>query len=1844
MKTLPSRCVLALLISLLATAFGAPGIQALVINEIMYHSSETDDRPYEFIELYNENPDPLDLSGYTICNGVSFTFPAGTWLDGRSFLVVCADQAAIRAKYSIDNAIGNWSNDVSLSNGGERIEICNPGGISVVSVRYNDRGKWPAGADGTGHSLSLVNPFVEIDDPDHWRLSLELGGTPGKPNGLTPEEGGVTPSGAVMDGAGFFLKWLVLGPYTGSSCGGLGASLTQDWLRESAGGVTEKDLYWYVDEQVQTNYALAASDGLHPNAGTEFPTVKETSSWGDTINLNDAVWPPDPEYVMAYAFVYVDNMTAAPLPVDIACASDDAISVLVNGTSVHANDACRAVGNAGEVQDRAPATLAVGKNLIAVKVFENTGGWSFRLRLEGRGTGTPITSSSVIRLTTDYTQGFLFGGGGDPIDLPPEPPDPGEAAGTSPVVLNEGNLRTSGERWVEIYNRTGAAVDLSGYHMTDDPSNLTKAALPAVSLPAGGYRAFTDAALGLDFSPASGGIRVFVALVAPDGTVADAWNFEPRYDELSEARIPDGSGEFTDAADPTRAGPNSMTANEDVVLSEIMYHPIDNDPRKEYVELYNRGSQAVDLTGWSISDGISFTFPPGAAIPAGGYLVVARDPALVRAIHGLSAAEVIGPQQTPDALDAFGVLRDAGERITLSDELGRTIDTVRYWDGGDWPRWADGLGSSLELIDPRQDNRLGQAWDASDDSAKAETRTYSYVGRHGGGESELDVLLLDSGITVVDDISIIGGGIQRIDTPLVETGETWRYFKGTEDPPASWKEPGFNDGAWSTGPTGIGYGDSDDATVLSDMAGNYLTIFSRKPFTVADPSAIDELALSVVVDDGFRAYLNGTEVTSYNAGGTTFDSPAPSAIEPTLVERDISSFKGSLRTGTNVLAIQVYNVNLGSTDLSFIPRLVDRTTIVTGGTEQLANGTFESNTAGWMIEGTHIRSGRTTQSPLSGAGSLKIIASGRGDNKVNRIETPNESGFGLSNLTVGEDLQISLKARWVVGSQTLLTHGYEHAMAKAHDLVVPENLGTPGRLNSVTQRLLNQTGTSNLGPVLGNLTQDPAVPGAMENVKVRVEALDADGVSSVVLYYSLTNPSASPSSIAMTHVGGGIYECTVPGQALSTRVIFFIVATDSMGREGRYPVDVTERSHPLLINPLAATVNDHRYAVYRHDVRYPGTSLHSYRVFMSQVNQDTLSSRRLLSNDLVDGSFVFGGDTMYHEAAIRFSGSPFARGGWGASFRVSMPRDRLLHGRIRKFNLDNHHGSGANAQERISHYLIRKNQGSISVPYSDAQTVVRWQVNDAVTSVLEHIWAPDVQFVGLWFPEDDEGDLYEMDDRFVISDAGGLAGNTDARVLFPPPSSRTDGDGQNKENYRWFFGLRAKNGADDFSSLIDFARVMDPAVTSNVDFDAQIWDVCNVEEMLRIWAVRLNTSDWDQWGGGRGKNCYLYRPSIDGRYNLMAWDMELTYGDVYSYLIPDNPMTPYSPGGFGEVNRMLSRPAVQRMYYAILNEMVNGPDRWFHSDHLSTYMEKLSAAGMGNVGIGLPGGFIDSRAALLGPRIQGVMYPQVRLQITTNGGNDFTTSQRTVSLAGTAPADACSIVVARPDGDFTTYPMTFSSMTQWSMSGIPLAPGANKLDLYGFDLRGNFVDTDGITITWNATAWDPPTIDHLDPDGAASGQDIAIVGAGFHDGLEVLFGATESPLVLYDEDGATPDTIIARVPPGAGSVLVKVKNLDGKASAGTSFNYEAAPTEFVRGDTSRDGSLDLRDAVKILLHLYGGLPLDCQDAADVDDSETLNVTDAIRLLEFLFRGGARPSAPFPSPGEDPSGGALGCAG
>src|SRR5436190_12074334 len=73
----------------------------------------------------------------------------------------------------------------------------------------------------------------------------------------------------------------------------------------------------------------------------------------------------------------------------------------------------------------------------------------------------------------------------------------------------------------------------------------------------------------------------------------------------------------------------------DIVINEICYNPWSGSSKDEFVELYNRGPAPVDLSGWSVTEGISFSFSPGLSLGAHQYLVLSPDVAHTKLLYGI---------------------------------------------------------------------------------------------------------------------------------------------------------------------------------------------------------------------------------------------------------------------------------------------------------------------------------------------------------------------------------------------------------------------------------------------------------------------------------------------------------------------------------------------------------------------------------------------------------------------------------------------------------------------------------------------------------------------------------------------------------------------------------------------------------------------------------------------------------------------------------------------------------------------------------------------------------------------------------------------------------------------------------------------------------------------------------------------------------------------------------------------------------------------------------------------------------------------------------------------------------
>ncbi|MCO4773620.1 MAG: lamin tail domain-containing protein [Deltaproteobacteria bacterium] len=315
------------------------------------------------------------------------------------------------------------------------------------------------------------------------------------------------------------------------------------------------------------------------------------------------------------------------------------------------------------------------------------------------------------------------------------------------VLLNEVAPASASTPWVELLGAGNATQPVGGLVLVSSEGD--ELVLPDGELAPGGFLLLDD----LGFAPEE---RDVLFLYSADRT-----------ELLDAVRVGSGlrgreesGGPWLAPSEATPGAANVIELTDDVVIHEIQYHraprSVDGEPvtdrLDEWIELYNRGDAAVDLSGWQLVDAVAYTFPEDATLAPDSYLVVAGDAAAL--LSEEPELEVIG--------DFEGRLNNRSDRILLLDARGNPADEVRYVDGGRWPGAADGGGSTLELRDPWADNAVAEAWSASDEVDHAGWVSYSYrdtaqpsgVGPDGQWE-ELVLGLLEAGELLIDDVSVV---------------------------------------------------------------------------------------------------------------------------------------------------------------------------------------------------------------------------------------------------------------------------------------------------------------------------------------------------------------------------------------------------------------------------------------------------------------------------------------------------------------------------------------------------------------------------------------------------------------------------------------------------------------------------------------------------------------------------------------------------------------------------------------------------------------------------------------------------------------------------------------------------------------------------------------------------------------------------------------------------------------------------------------------------------------------------------------------------------------------------------
>jgi len=710
------------LLSLFATFALLPRAFAdspVVFNEIMYHPL-TNESQLEWAELQNQMAVDVDISHWRLDGGISFRFPEGTMIRAGGYMLVAVSPSTLMAATGLTNALGPFIG--RLSNAGEELRLRDNNNRVMDEVTYGVEGDWPVAPDGAGPSLARRRANVRGSDSQNWLASTQLGGTPGAEN--------------------FPIKPPTI-------------------LRNIVTGIESEWRFNDTETLAEAEPPKVAFNELASSTNAAF--WLELINYGRT-NVDLEGW------IIARLGGATNREYALPA------------LLLAPGQLIQVTKA--EMGFGADSGDRLVLYMAGRSNVTDAVVAkkdsrgrspDGTGAWWFPNQ------PTPGASNNFAFRDELVINEIMF----HHPDLPAEP------ATFSPtnMVLTITNLWKYHAEGVDLATEWRApAYDDSAWAAGNAafvaPAGFTLPAPKNTVLPltnSSGARIITFYfRAGFMFSGDTNGLILALRPLVDDGAVFYLNGVEVYRLNMPATNVSYGTLATVNVTFPTFTGPVIIPANNlvrglntlavevhqvsssspdfcfgtELQAFEQLTPPLPfRDSPQSWIEVFNRSSHTVDLTGWRLDEGIDYRFAAGKTLAPGAYLVIAKDAGHMRALY--PGLDVVGPFTNR--------LSGRSDYVVLKDPNNNIADEVRYYDGGQWPQYADGGGSSLELRDPRSDNSRAEVWEASDETGKSQWQTFTWRGVCAPGQPgeptlwrELAFCLLDgAGEALLDDVSVI---------------------------------------------------------------------------------------------------------------------------------------------------------------------------------------------------------------------------------------------------------------------------------------------------------------------------------------------------------------------------------------------------------------------------------------------------------------------------------------------------------------------------------------------------------------------------------------------------------------------------------------------------------------------------------------------------------------------------------------------------------------------------------------------------------------------------------------------------------------------------------------------------------------------------------------------------------------------------------------------------------------------------------------------------------------------------------------------------------------------------------
>jgi len=1151
----------------------------------------------------------------------------------------------------------------------------------------------------------------------------------------------------------------------------------------------------------------------------------------------------------------------------------------------------------------------------------------------------------------------------------------------------------------------------------------------------------------LGFVPVKGD-RVF--LWSGQGRLLDA----VLADDVLRGRSPDGTGRWLYPVHPTAGAVNAFDLCSDIVINEIMYHPLtlpSVPPQRTTHVLVPEQTAArvlvpVDDSAGRRWTGIDASFSDADWISGTGGLT------------GVGYERSSGYESylgTDVGDEMYGKSASVYVRIPFAVTDVTTFSALHLS-----MRYDDGFIAYLNGVEvARAQASANAAWNARATGSRNDSLVVlpqvfdisAFLPLLRAGDNLLALHGLNVSATSSDLlIQPVLSALESIDSQLSQSSDedvqTWIELYNRGDVPVDLSDWRFTRGIdFSFAPGTLLQPDTylvvakDSqvlwerwplATIVGDFSGNLAHNGERLLLVDALGNPVDEL----------HYYDGGAWPAHADGGGCSLE-----LIDVRADNKRAGAWDASNELGRSVWQDYAYRARavkspVGRDELysEFVMGLLDQGEILIDdvqviedpdGTAQtlLQNSDFAQGTQAWRIIGNHSTSSVVPDPDDPGNPVLRLVATGPAEHMSNHAETTLAQGRRVQN---GRTYEIRFRARWVAGTPLLNTRLFFNRVASTTVLAVPSLAGTPGRVNSRAQ--------ANIGPTFSDLTHVPAVPARQQDVTVTVRPDDPDGVDSMRLWYRADD--APWQSTAMASADGHLYDATIPGHGSGTLVQFFVQGSDRQGASVSYPAAGPESFAQYEVLGITAG----RFGPVSAGQIPRDTGVHTYRIVMRRAQRERLYERgNRMSNERLGATLIVNEHDVYYNVGVRLKSSEHGRPktnriGFSLRFNPQHP----FRGVHRALALDRSNGQQVGQQEMLLHAAMNR-FGGLS-KYHD----------------LGYVMAPDpkhssgvevqlARFDRLYTQESygkagGGGTLFEYELVYPLTQT---VGNDPQGLKIAQEGSGVQGLsvdahlGSNKEDYRWHFLIKNQRSTDNYDPMIHMTQALS---SSGASFASAIGETLDVDQWMRSFAIGSTYGPGDNWISNSRHNALFYHRPTDDKILFFLHDLD--YNASVSASLKRNSI----------LQKITAIDHWAHQFYGYVYDFVNTS---FNRDYMAYWADHYARL--------LPEqnwsawlGYIDSRQRSVTQQLAQALPVQIPFSVLTESASIDATSA--ASIQGRGWVNVNQIRLAETG---TILDVTWTDPTHWQAE-MTAEQGPGIYSLNAYNSQGVLLGSDTVQLTF----------------------------------------------------------------------------------------------------------------------------------------------------------------------------------